>query len=305
MAASVVASAHPRTPPQPRELPAALLARHVPHLDVLALAGRGAFGEVWLVKDRANGRLYALKQVRPDCPNPAAARQLLWNEAEVGRRVTSDHVVRVVDAHLQVQPPYILQEWLSGESLECRLTRDGQLPAALAVWIARQCAQGMYDLLRAGLTHGDIKPANIFLCRSGAVKLIDLGFARPDQRIVDDLADSSRTLSGTPEYLAPEALVPDECTAVGKDVYSLGVTLYRMLTGVLPFAGDSLADVVRQQKESRPQRLRAIAPHVPPEVEDLVERLLAKQPLRRGSNLRGLVQELVALELLTIDDEPI
>ncbi len=303
MAASVVSSAPPRSSALPRDLPAPLLARQVPHLDVLALAGRGSFGEVWLVKDRRSGRLHALKQVRPDCPNPSAARQLLWNEAEVGRRVSSDHVVRVNEASLQSQPPYLLLEWLSGETLEARLTREGQLECSVALWIARQCAQGLYDLLKAGLTHGDVKPSNIFLCRSGAAKLIDLGFARPDQRIVDDLDDASRTLSGTPEYLAPEALVPSEQNRVAKDVYSLGITLYRMLAGVLPFEGETVAEVVRQQKQSRPQRLRTLAPHVPPEAENLVERLLAKQPLRRGSGLRALVQELVALELLTIEDE--
>jgi eukaryotic-like serine/threonine-protein kinase len=305
MAASAITSAPARSQPQARDLPAATLAKHVPHLDVLALAGRGSFGEVWLVKDRQSGRLHALKQVRADCPNPGAARQLLWKEAEVGRRVSSPHVVRVGEAFLQAHPPYLLLEWLSGETLEARLTRERQLSCSAALWIARQCAQGLYDLLKAGLTHGDVKPSNIFLCRSGVAKLIDLGFARPDQRIVDDIDESSRTLSGTPEYLAPESLVPSEQNRVAKDIYSLGITLYRMLAGVLPFEGASVAEIVRQQKQSRPQRLRTLAPHVLPEAEDLVERLLAKQPLRRGSGLRELVQELIALELLTIDVDAI
>jgi eukaryotic-like serine/threonine-protein kinase len=303
MAVSNVTSAPSRATPNPRDLPASTLARHVPHLDVLALAGRGSFGEVWLVKDRESGRLHALKQVRSDCPSPAAARQLLWNEAEVGRRVKSDFVVRVGEASLQSHPPYVLLEWLSGETLEARLARDGKLPCSLALWIARQCAQGLYDLLKAGLTHGDVKPSNIFLCRSGVAKLIDLGFARPDKRILDELADSSRTLSGTPDYLAPEALVPSEYNGVAKDLYSLGVTLFRMLAGVLPFQGETVGEIVRQQRQSRPPRLRTITPGIPSAVENLVDRLLAKQPLRRSSGLRELVNELVALELQTIEDE--
>ncbi|MES1262150.1 MAG: serine/threonine-protein kinase [Acidobacteriota bacterium] len=283
-----------------RPLPGASLARHVPHLELLALAGKGSFGEVWLVQDRRTGRLHALKQLRADCPNPAAARQLLWNEAEVGRRVTSDYVVRVGEAFLDATPPHLILEWLSGETLESRLLRERQLSCQEAFWIARQCAQGLLDLLRAGFTHGDVKPSNIFLCRSGLAKLIDLGFARPDQRLVDDLDDRSRTLSGTPEYLAPETLVPSERSGVARDLYSLGVTLYRMLTGALPFQGTSVGEIVRQQQQTRATRLRTLAPHAPPEAEELVHQLLAKQPLRRGPGLRPVLQTLIGLELATV-----
>ncbi|HTI50581.1 MAG TPA: protein kinase, partial [Planctomycetaceae bacterium] len=139
-----------------------------------------------------------------------------------------------------------------------------------------------------------------FLCRSGLAKLIDLGFARPDQRLVDDLDESSRTLSGTPEYLAPETLAPIERNGVARDLYSLGVTLYRMLTGALPFQGTSVGEIVRQQQQTRATRLRALAPHAPPEAEELVHQLLAKQPLRRGPGLRPVVQALIGLELATV-----
>lgn len=289
--------------PAAGSLPAATIWRHAPHLDVLALAGRGAFGEVWLVKDRRTSRLHALKQLRADCPNPTAGRQLLWNEAEVGRRVQSEHVIRVGEPFLEADPPYLLLEWLSGETLEARLTREMQLPCPQALWIARQCAQGLSDLLRAGFTHGDLKPSNIFLCRSGLAKIIDLGFARPDQRIVDELTDAARTLSGTPEYMAPEALVPSQQSGIARDLYALGVTLYRMLAGCLPIQGESLADVIREQRQTHAPRLRILAPHVPPAAEDLVHRLIAKQPLRRGTGLRGLVTELVKLELLTLEGD--
>jgi serine/threonine-protein kinase len=289
--------AAPRQTAPERLLPAASLARHVPHLELLALAGQGSFGEVWLVQDRRTGRLHALKQLRADCPNPAVARQLLANEAEVARRVNSDYVVRVGEAFLDATPPHLVMEWLSGETLESRLVRERRLPCQEAFWIARQCAQGLVDLLSAGFTHGDLKPSNIFLCRSGLAKLIDLGFARPDQRVVDDLADVPRTLSGTPEYMAPEVLVPSEQSGVARDLYSLGVTLYRMLTGTPPFQGASAGEIVREQQQTRAQRLRTLAPHVPPEAEELVHQLLAKQPLRRGSGLRSVVQTLIGLEL--------
>lgn len=300
MAVATLHSTGSADPVPERPLPAAPLSRTAAHYQLLTLAGRGSFGEVWLVQDRRTCRLQALKQLRDDCPNPSAGRQLLWNEAEVSRRVLSDHVVKVRETALDAEPPYIVLEWLSGETLETLLTRERQLPCGQALWIVRQCAQGLADLLQAGFTHGDVKPSNIFLCRSGLAKIIDLGFARPDRRVVDDLLEVERTLEGTPAYLAPEILTPGEHNGVARDFYALGVTLYRMLTGSLPFQGATAAEVFREHQQSQPPRLRSLAPHVPSEVEDLVHRLLAKQPLRREPLWRGLVHELIGLELLTI-----
>jgi len=261
------------------------------------LVGQGAFAEVWRVQDRQSGCWYALKQLRADCQNQIAGQQLLLNEAEIATRVSSLHLVRLHGMQSHGSGPHLIFEWLSGETLETRLARVGRLGPREALWVARQCAQGLKDLLTAGFTHGDIKPSNIFLCRSGLVKLIDLGFSRPDHRVVDDLGPS---LMGTPEYLAPDALVSAEQSGLNRDLYALGVTLYRSLTGSTPFQGDSVAEVMRQQQSLVPTRLRTLAPHVPTEVETLVERLLSKQPLRRRTGLHALVHELVGLELRTI-----
>lgn len=261
------------------------------------LVGNGTFAEVWRVQDRQSGCWYALKQLRADCPNPVAGKQLLLNEAEIASRVRSLHLVRLHGILASRSGPHLIFEWLSGETLEARLVRCGRIETRDALWIARQCVQGLKDLLAAGYSHGDIKPSNVFLCRSGLVKLIDLGFARADQRVVDDLASP---LMGTPEYLAPDALVPTEQSGPARDLYALGVTLYRSLTGSTPFQGESVAEVMRQQQTQIPARLRSMAPHVPAEVEALVERLLSKQPLRRRTGLPMLAHELVGLELRTI-----
>jgi serine/threonine-protein kinase len=266
--------------------------------DRIALAERGTYAEVWQVRHRPTGQLLALKQLRPDRDDQSAARRILENEAEVAEAVGSEFVVRLVSAQLDPEPPYLLLEWLSGRTLEARLADEQRLFCREAVWVARQCAQGMHALLIAGWTHGDIKPSNIFLFNDGSVKLIDLGFARPDRLPATDLADEHRpTLTGTPEYLAPESLLAGESSGVARDVYSLGVTLYRMLTGTLPFSGETVVEVVRQHQGSLPPRLRALAPEVPREVEELVQRLLSKQPLRRGVGLAWLIRDLIGLEL--------
>jgi len=274
------------------------------------MVGRGSFAEVWQVRKHPTGEVYALKQLRADRLDQPAARRMLENEAEVGSKVTNDHVVRVCGVFANATPPYLLLEWLSGQTLETYLSTRKRLFCREALWIARQCAQGMHSLLVAGFLHGDIKPSNIYICNDGTVKLIDLGFARRDRPSAMELQDSAgEVITGTPEYLAPEALhqqhspgvsaVNSVATSRGisRDIYSLGVTLYRMLAGSLPFQAEAIADVLRQHQQTLPVPLRSLAPEVPREVGELVHRLLSKEPLRRGGGLSWLIRDLIGLEL--------
>lgn len=263
--------------------------------ELLAPVARGTFSEICRVRERRTGTHFALKRLRAEWCNEADARQLLVNEARAGRAVRSRHVVRVIESGLQDKYPWTVLEWLGGATLESELADGRLLPPGLALWIARQCVQGLLDLARAGFTHGDIKPDNIFLSAERNVTLIDLGFAR---RI-----DEPRPLSegepivGTAEYMAPETLSRGPSNPVLRDIYSLGVTLFRMLTGRLPFEARIAARLLRLQRESRPPRVIDRRPGIPREVSDLVGRMLAKQPIRRPPSLSGLLRELVALEL--------
>ena len=271
-----------------------------PGFGAVALAGRGSFAEVWQVRDRETGCLYALKRLQAQWRDNPAANRLLHTETQVGQAVRSPYVVRVVRSEPSGDSPYTILEWVDGVSLEQRLSGGQRLPVGQAVWIARQCALGLTALEQAGYSHGDVKPANIFLTAGGPVKLIDLGFARA--------AEGSRTRSrdnpmmGTPEYLAPETLSRAPANPVTGDMYSLGVTLFRMLTGRLPFAAEAPAEILRHQRQSKPPLLRRWCPEAPRELAGLVNRLLAKQPIRRPRSLSALVEELIRLELMTLGD---
>lgn len=271
----------------------------------IAMVGRGAFAETWKVRDRRTGRFFARKQLLPDWHARPVGLRLFENEAEVGAAVCSEFIVPLRGAHLDADPPFLLFDWLEGISLEDLLQRQSCLRWHDAIWIARQCAQGMHDLLNQGYIHGDIKPANVMVCDDGTARLIDLGFARRDSSgAAPDLAalDPS-VLAGTPEYMAPESLVAGQPLSISRDIYSLGVMLYRMLTGRLPFQGDHPADILRQQREHVPQAIRALAPQTPVEVVSLVLQLLAKQPIRRGGGLHWLIRELIGLELRALHEE--
>lgn len=263
--------------------------------EALCRVGEGAFGEVWQVREVATGRLFAIKQLRAEWENHRTARRLLENEAEVGQRVRSPHLIRVVTSQLRASPPFLVLEWLEGETLDAALSRTPCLPCHRALWIARQCVSGLLALQAAQLIHGDLKPSNVFVGREGRVKLIDLGFTRR-------VGAASAELTGTPEYLAPEVLA-GENSQHGRDIYSLGVMLYRMLTGRLPFQAETVPELMEQQQRATVTPIRTFAPLVPSEVAAFAERLLSKQPLRRSGGLADLLRELLALEVASLRTE--
>ncbi|GAB4149286.1 MAG: hypothetical protein Tsb009_23520 [Planctomycetaceae bacterium] len=255
----------------------------------------GSFAEICKVRNRETGTLAALKRLRPEWRNQPEARALFQAEVNAASCVNSEHVVRLLDAELDTPSPWLLLEWLEGETLEQRLARGEKIPVSTAVWIARQTVQGLSDLSRAGFVHGDLKPENIFLCYPGIVKILDLGFAHRLERTSE--FSENKLLVGTAEYLAPEALSAELSNPLAKDVYSLGIILFRMLAGRLPFTGQNTADILRLQRQAKPPALHILCPEAPSELVDLVERMLAKQPLRRPLNLRELSRTLIRLEI--------
>jgi len=272
----------------------------LPHgFEALELAGMGAFSEVWKVLEISTGRTCALKRLRPERCDEATARQLIKNEAQASQAVSSSHVLKLLKGEPLAEIPYLVFEWVTGRTLEDELS-DGALSLRRAVWIARQCADGMQDLERVGLAHGDIKPQNVFVTFGGEVKLLDLGFVRP---INVSPNGPTAEWAGTPEYTPPESLSREFAHPITKDLYSLGVMLYRMITGRLPFVGDTASIVLVHQRQTKPTLLRHYRPDAPRELSDLLGRMLAKQPLRRPQGLQGLIRELVDLELLFLSSE--
>lgn len=270
------------------------------HCRVLGFAGRGAFSDVWHVRTADSGESCALKLLRAEHRRDPAALQTFRHEAAVAAQTAGVFVIRTLRFGEERGVPFQLQEWLAGTPLEALLLKTGRLPTGQAVWIARQSACGLRELKKTGFSHGDLKPANIFLCADGSVKLIDLGFARP--LVPGSGARREAVLVGTPDYLAPEALAAAPADPVVQDVYSLGVVLYRMLTGRLPFAAELPAEVLRHQRQTPAPALRRQCPHAPRQLGELVGRLLSKQPLRRMDSLEALIDELVRLELMTLAD---
>ncbi len=240
----------------------------------------------------ADSAAYAIKTLRAGLQDDPLTREMLHREVRVASEVRHPHLIAILDAQLKHDPPFLVMPWLQGSSLEEYVSAGYLLDPPVVLWIARQTAEALDALDRAGWRHGDIKPGNIFLSPQGHATLLDLGFARHrDER------ESPRMIAGSGHYLAPEHAIARGRPDVRSDIYSLGVVLYQLLAGRVPLDGETLEQLVARHKQTAPLPLRRVAPHVPPRAAELVQRMLAKDPLRRPQSPRELVTELVRLEI--------
>ena len=237
---------------------------------------------------------YAVKMLRPDWRDDPQAVRLLQREALVGQLVSHPHLAPVLASSVLDPPRLLVMPWLEGASLRARLDAGRQYDAAEALWIARQTAEALDALHAAGWIHGDVTPGNIHVSPTGHVMLIDLSFARRRQEVG---SAANRPIMGTCHYIAPEYLTSTLRGDIRSDIHSLGVVLFEMLSGRLPYPAADLAELATLQRQSAPPELARLAPHVPREVVRLIRQMIAKEPLRRPQSPRELIDRLVALEI--------
>jgi serine/threonine-protein kinase len=237
-----------------------------------------------------------VKLVLPDRQDDPLASLLLVREAVVGRRVSSPHVIPILEAQLERGPKFVVMPWLDGASVEDWLETGRHFDLPVVMWIARQTAEGLAALDTAGYSHGDIKPSNLFLDARGHVTLLDLAFAR---RHDEPAERRDRSITGTGYYLAPEHFSSQSRPDIRSDIYSLGVVLYRLLSGQLPITGRTLGEVARAHKQGAAKPLRSLVPTLPHGVAALVQSMSAKDQLRRPQSPKDLIASLVRLEIQT------
>jgi serine/threonine protein kinase len=265
--------------------------------ELVQALGGGPLTNVFAARQLPGGSRCALKVLRTDWQDQATAIKLLQREARAALAVRHPHLVRIHRAHV-TRPPYFLEmDLLEGESLRARLRREYRLEPPTALWITRQTAEALAALHRAGYLHGDVKPDNIRLIDNGTAILIDLGFAhRPGENAA--LRQEGYIL-GTVNYLAPELCGNQPDGDWSSDVFSLGVTLYEMLTGQLPYPPGSIEQTALRHFADPPLDIRHKAGSLPLALIYLIERLLDRRPQARPRAL-AVVQQLVALEIATL-----
>jgi serine/threonine protein kinase len=244
--------------------------------EVQEVIGQGGMGVVLKGYDPGLHRLVAIKVMA--CAGSATARRRFTREAQAAAAVCHDHIVTVHGVHEADGLPYLVMQYVPGESLQTRLDRTGPLELAEVVRIGLQTAAGLAAAHAQGLIHRDIKPANLLLENGLArVKITDFGLART----MDDAGlTQDGVVIGTPEYMAPEQ-ARGEPVDHRADLFSLGSVLYAMCTGRPPFRGPSAVAVLRQVSDQEPAAVRSLNPDIPGWLEALVGKLMAKNPADR------------------------
>ncbi len=243
---------------------------------LLELLGSGGQATVWLAEDRTLGQRVALKILPADSDERTRARWL--EEVRQGRRLSHPNLIRIFDVVETSDRPVAVMEFVPGGTLADRVAAGGAQPVEVVIGWARQTLQVLGYLHENRIVHRDVKPSNLLVAADGTVKLSDLGLVRH----LDRSSDLTRTLEGvgTPRFMAPEQLRGEAPTA-SCDLYSLGVTLYQLLTGRLPFEGDSAFQVADGHLHREPPPVRGLRPGCPRWLARFVERLLEKQPQAR------------------------
>ena len=262
---------------------------------VIGLLGRGGMGEVYLARDEVLGRDVALKILKKEYASLEEFRKRMGREAESAASLSNPNIVRVYDrGETKDALPYIAMEYMKGGTLAEKIRREETLAWREAAQIAAQVAMALAEAHRRGVVHRDIKPHNVLLTgdpltTAGSVKVGDFGIARA--AAASTLTETSMIL-GTARYLSPEQ-AKGEPVGSGSDLYSLGITLYQMLSGKVPFEAESPLAIAMRHVYEVASSPKEINPDVPEELAAITLLLLSKDPLARyGEDALTLVDDL-------------
>ncbi|MHC5077400.1 MAG: protein kinase domain-containing protein, partial [Planctomycetota bacterium] len=239
--------------------------------------GKGAMGVVYEAREQGTGRTVALKILPDTVGSDPQAIERFHREAALAAKADHPTHVPILEVGEEEGAFFIVLEFVEGETLETLLATS-PLTIPLAVQTIWQAADGLNHAHERGIIHRDVKPANLLLDREGRVRILDFGLAK--QRDVATIT-ASGTVVGTPMYMSPEQASPGAQITFQTDIYSLGATLYEILTGVPPFLGENVHSLIRKVRMQEPPAPRSIRPDIPKPLENIVRKAMAKDPRRR------------------------
>jgi len=267
---------------------------------ILDRIGKGGMGQVFKAKHAKMKRVVALKVLPRAAMKNQNAVARFFRESEAAARLNHPNIVTAFDAGESEGLHYLVMEYVEGKDLDLVIRRRGPLRVATAIDYLKQAAQGLGYAHEDGLIHRDIKPANMLLDEHGVVKILDMGIARIVREAEAEQEDKEIThegaVIGTIDYMAPEQAVNSKAVDKTVDLYALGCTLHYLLTGRPPFDEGMLMVRMLAHREKRPPNLCEVRKDVPPSLNDIFQKLMAKSPGERYARAEELIAALEAVQ---------
>jgi serine/threonine protein kinase/Flp pilus assembly protein TadD len=254
--------------------------------------GRGGMGRVYKVMDTKISEKVALKLLKPEIASDKKTIERFSNELKFARKIRHKNVCQMFDLNEEKGIHYITMEYVPGEDLRSMIRMSGQLSIGTAVNIAKQICEGLTEAHKIGVVHRDLKPQNVMIDRDGIARVMDFGIARS---IKGKGITGAGVMIGTPEYMSPEQVEGKEVDP-RSDIYSLGVILYEMATGRVPFEGDTPFTIGVKHKSEAPKDPRELNSHIPEDLSGLILKCMEKLKDDRYQNPGEVRAELELIE---------
>jgi tetratricopeptide (TPR) repeat protein/predicted Ser/Thr protein kinase len=277
------------------EMPAEELARGsllAGRYEILEELGAGGMGKVYRALDKKLNEEVALKLIRPEVAADKKTLERFQNELKLARKIAHRNVGKMYELMEREGTHFITMEYVPGEDLRSFLKRSGRLTVEKTVTIAKEVCEGLAEAHRLGVVHRDLKPSNIIIDKEGNARIMDFGIARS---LKGKGITGAGVMIGTPEYMSPEQVEGKEADQ-RSDIYALGIILYEMVTGRVPFEGDTPLSIAHKHKYEPPADPRNFNPQIPEELSRLILNCLEKEGGRRYQTADDLLADLTKIE---------
>lgn len=264
----------------------------IPGYRILSKIGDGGLGTVYKAKQLTMNRNVAMKVLHPKWLSDEEFKQRFLLEARLVGKMSHPNLLQIYDVNQVGQYLYFTMEFIDGVSVEDVVDTEGAIPPLIVINIAIQVIDALEYILQFNVVHRDVKPGNILLAKDGVAKLGDFGFLKSKY---DESIQTEGQVLGTPDYIAPEQAMGHDID-FRADLYSLGVTMYHMLVGELPYSG-SVSTIIRKHIDEKPEMVDKKLPSIPKALAHIVYKMMEKKANNRHASFADLRQELIRVKL--------